>query len=352
MSTSSITQLHYLQLTELAGMLRTRTVSPVEATRAQLERIAALDSDLGSYAEVLADQALAAAERAEREITAGEYRGPLHGVPVAIKDLFWTSDASAAGGMAIYRDFRPAHDATAVARLRDAGAVILGKLQMTEGAYSDHHPSITPPRNPWAAGYWTGISSSGPAVATAAGLCYGSLASDTGGSIRWPCAATGLTGIKPTWGRVSRHGAFELAPSMDHVGPIARSASDAATLLSAIAGADPLDATALQCPPPQPSTSAPDISGLRIGIDPRWNTEDVHADVQGATREAASTLRGLGAQIVEIAAPEISQAIADWAPVCAVEAAVAHQGNVPSPQERVRASAGIRPRIRPRPHRP
>jgi Asp-tRNA(Asn)/Glu-tRNA(Gln) amidotransferase A subunit family amidase len=139
---------------------------------------------------------------------AGHYRGVLHGVPLAVKDLFWIKDAPAAAGTTIYRDFRPGQDATAVARLRDAGAVFLGKLQMTEGAYSDHHPSITPPVNPCDAAYWTGISSSGPAVATAAGLCYAALASGTGGSIRWPCAATGLTGIKPTWGRVSRHGTF------------------------------------------------------------------------------------------------------------------------------------------------
>ena len=145
----------------------------------------------------------------------------------------------------IHRDFVPAEDATAVARLRQAGAVLLGKLQMTEGAYSDHHPAITPPKNPWNAAYWTGISSSGPAVATASGLCYGALASDTGGSIRWPCGATGLTGIKPAWGRVSRFGAFELAASLDHVGPIARSAADAAAILAAIAGPDEKDPTTL-----------------------------------------------------------------------------------------------------------
>ena len=254
MSTATTPGLHYLQLTELSELLRSRTVSPVEVTRAQLDRIAALDGKLASYVMVMADQALAAAERAGREIAAGQHRGVLHGVPVAIKDLFWTKDAPAAAGMAVYRDFRPGQDATAVARLRDAGAIILGKLQMTEGAYSDHHPSITPPVNPWDAGYWTGISSSGPAVATAAGLCYGSLASDTGGSIRWPCAATGLTGIKPTWGRVSRHGTFALAPSMDHAGPIARSAADATALLTVLSGPDPADPTSLPGPAPDLNT--------------------------------------------------------------------------------------------------
>lgn len=322
--------LHYLQLTELAELLRTRAVSPVEVTRAQLERIAALDGKLASYVTVVADQALADAERAGREIVAGHHRGTLHGVPVGIKDLFWTKDAPAAAGMAIYRGFRPGRDATAVARLREAGAVILGKLQMTEGAYSDYHPSITPPINPWDAGYWPGISSSGPAVATAAGLCYAALASDTGGSIRWPCTATGLTGIKPTWARVSRHGSFALAPSLDHVGPIARSAADAAAMLNVIAGHDPADPTSLPGPAPDLSIGKSHIAGLRIGVDPRWNGEDVHPAVQAAVSEAAETFRGLGARIVELTAPDIGQAIADWGPLCAVEAAVAHAATYPA----------------------
>jgi amidase len=333
LSTAVAPGLHYLQLTELSELLRTRAVSPVEVTRAQLDRIAALDGTLASYVTVIADQALADAERACREIGAGHHRGVLHGVPIAIKDLFWTKDAPAAAGMTIYRDFWPGQDATAVARLRDAGAVIMGKLQMTEGAYSDHHPSVTPPVNPWDAAYWTGISSSGPAVATAAGLCYAALASDTGGSIRWPCAATGLTGIKPTWGRVSRHGTFALAPSMDHVGPIARSATDAAAIMYVIAGADPADPTSLPDPAPDPGTGGSGVAGLRIGVDPGWNGDAVHPDVQAAVSQAAETFRDLGARIVELTAPDISHAIADWAPLCAVEAAVAHQATYPARQD-------------------
>jgi amidase len=217
--------LHYLELTELADLIAERAISSVEATRAQLARIAELDGQLKSYAVVTADLALAQAQAADAEIAVGGRRGPLHGVPIGIKDLFWTRDAPTAAGMAVHRDFRPSADAAVVERLRSAGAIVLGKLQMTEGAYSDHHPSVDPPRNPWNANYWTGISSSGPAVATAAGLCYAAICSDTGGSIRWPCGATGLTGLKPTWGRVSRFGVFELAGSMDHIGPIARSAT-------------------------------------------------------------------------------------------------------------------------------
>jgi amidase len=155
--------------------------------------------------------------------------------------------------------------------LKDAGAVLLGKLQMTEGAYSDYHPSVTPPKNPWGAEYWSGISSSGPGVATAAGLCFASLGSDTGGSIRWPSAANGVTGLKPTWGRVSRHGAFQLAATLDHVGPMARSAADAAAMLAAIAGADPNDQTGLLDPVPDYLAAAGQgVRSLRIGVDPTW----------------------------------------------------------------------------------
>src|SRR5579883_3598161 len=152
--------------------------------------------------------------------------------------------------MPIHRNFKPDFDATVVARLKEAGAVVLGKLQLTEGAFADHHPTIAPPVNPWHAEHWSGASSSGSGVATAAGLCYASLGSDTGGSIRFPSAANGITGLKPTWGRVSRHGVFPLAASLDHIGPMTRSAADAGVMLEAIAGIDPNDATTLAAPVP------------------------------------------------------------------------------------------------------
>lgn len=323
--------LHYLQITELAPLIERRKISPLDLTRAQLDRIAALDGELMSYAVVTPDAALAEAKAAEVDIAAGAYRGPLHGVPIALKDLFWTKDVPAAGGMALYRDFRPPRDATAVERLRRAGAIILGKLQMTEGAYSDHHPSITPPRNPWNPDYWTGISSSGPAVAIAAGLCYGALGSDTGGSIRWPCGANGLTGLKPTWGRVSRYGVFELAGSLDHVGPIGRSVGDVAAMLAVIAGHDSQDPTSLHdAIPDYLAEAAPGAAGLRIGVDPRWNAERVEPSVASVLSEAAEVLSGLGAHIVRVTGPDVAQAVADWVLICAVEAAVAHAETYPS----------------------
>jgi amidase len=322
--------LHYLELTELAALLRSRDVTSVEVTRAQLERIDHLDDRLASYALITPEDALAEAKAADAEIAAGRYRGPLHGVPLGIKDLFCTKGVPTAAGTTIHRDFAPEEDATAVARLRQAGAILLGKLQMTEGAYSDHHPAITPPKNPWDMAYWTGISSSGPAAATAAGLCYGALASDTGGSIRWPCGATGLTGIKPTWGRVSRFGVFELAASLDHVGPIARSAADAAVILAAVAGPDDRDSTTLAEPQPDYAAAAQRIVGLRLGVDAQWNSADVDPSVQRALVEAEEVFRALGAEVVSVSAPDVTQAVMDWAPACALEAAVAHRRTYPA----------------------
>lgn len=324
-------ELHYLELTEIADLLRRREVTSVEVTHAQLDRIDRLDRHLSSFARVTREHALAAAAAADAEIATGRYRGPLHGVPLGIKDLFWTKGVPTAAGTMIHSDFVPEEDATVVARLKQAGAILLGKLQMTEGAYSDHHPSITPPKNPWNPAYWTGISSSGAAVATSAGLCYGALASDTGGSIRWPCGATGLTGIKPTWGRVSRFRTFELAASLDHVGTVARSAADAAVILEAVAGQDDRDPTTLAEPPPNFSGS-PDggIRGLRLGIDPQWNSTDVDPIVHRILVEAIRVFRDLGADIVSINVPDVEQGIIDWAPACALEAAFAHRETYPS----------------------
>jgi amidase len=311
-----MTDLHYLDITELAARIETKDVSPVEATKAQLDRIAALDGTLGSYA---------------AEIAAGHYRGPLHGVPVAVKDLCWTKGVPTAGGMAIHKDFRPDEDATVVRKLADAGAIILGKLQLTEGAYADHHPSITPPKNPWNAEYWSGASSSGSGAATAAGLCYGSLGSDTGGSIRFPSAAQGLTGLKPSWGRVSRYGVWELAATLDHIGPMTRSAADAAVMLSAIAGSDPNDPTARQdAVPDYLAGIGAGVKGLRIGIDAAWNSEGADPSAQAIVTSAIAAFRDLGAVIVDVTMPDPTQTIADWFPNCAVETAVAHEATYPA----------------------
>jgi amidase len=320
--------LHYLDLMELADRIRAREISPVAVTQALLDRIAAVDPALCSYVRVMADDALAQAQEAEAEIAAGRCRGPLHGVPVGVKDLCWTKDVPTTAGMVLHRDFRPKEDATVVRRLRQAGAIVLGKLQMTEGAYSDHHPLVTPPKNPWNENYWPGISSSGSGVATAAGLCFGAIASDTGGSIRWPAAANGVTGLKPTWGRVSRHGVFDLAPTLDHVGVMARSAADAGALLGAIAGSDINDPTALLDPVPDFQAAATrGLGGVRIGVDAGWNSAAADAATQQALADALATFRDLGADIVDVRFPDVADAVRDWGPLCAVEAAVAHEAS-------------------------
>jgi amidase len=236
--------------------------------------------------------------------------------------------------MTLYADFKPHEDATVVTRLQDAGAIILGKLQLTESAYADHHPEITPPKNPWSADHWPGASSSGSGVATAAGLCYGSLGSDTGGSIRFPSAAQGLTGLKPSWGRVSRYGVFELAATLDHVGPMTRSAKDAAAMLAAIAGPDPKDPTAFQdAVPDYLATIAGGVAGLRIGTDPAWTSGSADAETQAVVAAALEVFKGLGAEIVEVSFPDIRQAVQDWFPLCGVETAVAHARTFPAQRE-------------------
>ena len=225
-----------LEIWELAELIRTRRVTATEVTEAQLERIDALDSRLLSYADVTRERALADAAAADAEIARGHYRGPLHGVPIALKDLVHTEGITTAAGTTVHGDHVPQQDGTVAARLRAAGSVLLGKVRMTEGAFSAHHPDLPTPVNPWDADTWSGVSSSGSGVSVAAGLAFGALGSDTGGSIRLPSGANGVTGLKPTWGRVSRAGIFDLAPSLDHLGPMTRSARDAAIMLGAIAG--------------------------------------------------------------------------------------------------------------------
>lgn len=321
---------HYLEISELAPLLKRRALSPVELVRSQLDRIESLDGRLHAYARVMAYEALAAASEAELEIGRGHYRGPLHGIPVAVKDLFWTRGVATAAGTTIHKGFVPVEDATVVSRLRAAGAIILGKLQLTEGAFATHHPAITPPVNPWGADHWTGASSSGSAVATSAGLCFASLGTDTGGSIRFPCAANGLTGLKPSWGRVSRHGMFELAATLDHVGPIARSARDAALLFEAIAGPDPLDPSSQLGVVVHEAPPRNGLRGLRIGLDSAWNARATDAETLAAMEAVVRSLQTLGAEIVEVTTPESWHIAGEWEVLCGVQTAVAHADSYPA----------------------
>jgi amidase len=324
------TDLHYLSLDEVARRLKARKLSSVETTQAILDRIDKLDPRLKSYATLTADRALADAAARDVETAAGKSRGPLHGVPIAVKDLCNTADIPTAAGMAIHRTNVPARDATVVARLKAAGAVILGKLQMTEGAYGAHHPSIPAPLNPWNAAYWTGSSSSGSGAATASGLCFASLGSDTGGSIRFPSTMNGLSGLKPTWSRVSRAGVFPLAESLDHIGPMTRSALDCAIVLGVIAGADADDPTASPRPVSDyAAASAGGVKGKRIGV-PK-GLRDLDDDSRHALDGAIEALSKAGAEMFDVVLPaDFEQGARDWLPLCAVECAVAHAATYPA----------------------
>lgn len=324
------TDLHYLSLADVARQLEARALSSVEVTRALLDRIDRVDRELKSFAVVTPERALADAAGRDAETVSGRRRGPLHGVPIAVKDLCDTAGIPTAAGMAIHRRRVPDKDATVVARLKAAGAVLLGKLQMTEGAFGAHHPAVPAPLNPWNAAYWTGASSSGSGAATAAGLCYASLGSDTGGSIRFPSTMNGLSGLKPTWGRVSRAGVFPLAESLDHVGPMARSALDCAWMLRSIAGTDADDPTAAPVPVPD-YVAAIDtgVHGKRIGLP--TGLVDLDSDSRRTLEGAAETLRWQGAAVVPVALPALfEQAGRDWIGLCAVETALAHEATYPS----------------------
>jgi amidase len=323
--------LHYKSIVELSELIHRGELRSSEITEAILNRIAKLDSEFHGYALVLAERAMAQAKSLDGEIAKGIWRGPLHGVPIGLKDLCYTNFAPTAGGTNIHAKFVPSFNATVVDRLERAGAVTLGKLKMTEGAYTSHHPDDQAPLNPWHRDYWVGSSSSGSGVATSAGLCYGSLGSDTGGSIRFPSATCGLTGIKPTWGRVSRYGVFPLADSLDHVGPMCRNAADAAAMLGVIAGADVNDPTALQAPVPNYLAGIGDgIRGLKIGVDRNYTQDGIDPQVIAALHAAERTLADLGADIREVRFPSYEKLVSMWIPMCSVETAEAHLATYPS----------------------
>lgn len=321
-----MTSLHYTSLTDIATGIRTGALRSETVTAALLERIAALDPQLRSYARVFETEALLQSRARDAEAQRGDWRGPLHGVPIAVKDLLDIAGTVNASGTRVMAAQVSAETATAVGRLLAAGAVVLGKTQLTEGAFAAHHPDIDPPINPWSANRWTGVSSSGSGVAVAAGLACAALGTDTGGSIRFPSAACGVVGLKPTYGRVSRHGAFPLAGSLDHIGPMTRSVADAARMLEVMAGPDPLDPSTL--PSPVPDFAAwlgRPLAGVRVGVDWSYVSAGVDTVVVGAVREAGLRLTQGGAQLVEIHMPTATlDLVKGWNVTCGVECARAH----------------------------
>lgn len=295
-------------IASLAADVRAGRISPMEVVRSCLDAIAVLDPRLRAFATVTAEGALAAARVLEAEGRAGRWRGPLHGVPVAFKDLCHLRGLPTSCGTRTAGYFTSEHECTAARRLLEAGAVSLGTLAMSElalGPFGDnaHHGDTV---NPWRAGHCAGGSSSGSGAAVAAGLVLGAIGTDTGGSIRLPAACCGIAGLKPTYGRVSRAGVMPLSWAMDHVGPMARTVGDVALLLEVMAGRDALDSTS--SPMPVPAYAAdlpgPGVAGVRLGVPDRYFFAGLHPEVDAAVQAALRELERLGARVEEVAVPD------------------------------------------------
>jgi amidase len=325
--------LHYETLSAVAKQIAAGELDSVQVTQAMLARIDALEPKLHSYITVMGEYALDRARAADALRDQGGKLGALHGVPIAVKDLCRKAGFPTTGGHSFRKNLVSDSDATVVARLEAAGAILLGKLSTTEGAMVGYHRNFQVPRNPWGEfDRWPGVSSGGSGVATAAGLCFACLGTDTGGSIRFPSAVNGIVGLKPTWGRVSRHDVLDLGPTLDHIGPMTRSVRDAARVLGVIAGHDTSDPTSLSNPVPDyESEMEQGVSGLRIGWDETFATRDVEPHVADAVRAAVTSIANLGAEIVEIEVPSSGEDEGPtWETITSAEAAAVHEATFPS----------------------
>ena len=302
---ASSTELWWLTISELSHLLRDRKISPVELTQVCLKRIERLNLKLNVFITVTADSALDEAREAEAEITAGRWRGPLHGVPIALKDLFDTAGVRTTAASGLLKDRVPKEDSEVVRRLKAAGAVLLGKLNMHEFAYggSSVIGYFGPGKNPWSYEHIAGGSSSGSAAAVAAGMCYGALGSDTGGSIRLPSAYCGTVGLKPTYGRVSTRGVIPLSWSFDHVGPITRSVANAAIMLQVLAGYDSGDPTCVEVRVPDYSATLRQKERLRVGIPRAHFYENLAPEIDKAMSAALSLIGKLATSVEDVNLP-------------------------------------------------
>jgi len=325
---------HALSLGEVVDQTRSGALTAEAVTAAMLSRIQKLEPQYKAFASVRAERALSTARALDQKRAAGETLGPLHGATIGAKDLLFMTGEPTASGTRVMKDFLPPHNATVVDRLIAAGAVIIGKTQLTEGAFAAHHPDVDPPKNPWNPDHWPGVSSSGSGVAVSARLCHGAIGTDTGGSIRFPSAACGVVGVKPTWGRVSRFGAFELAGSLDHIGPMTRCVEDAARLLGVIAGSDPQDPTAADQPVPDYLTKPlQSLKDIRFAVDWRYVETGVDDVVIRAMRDVVRLLEAEGAHCVEVTLPEEWRFLVDrWSVTCARETARARRARATTAQ--------------------
>jgi aspartyl-tRNA(Asn)/glutamyl-tRNA(Gln) amidotransferase subunit A len=313
---------------ELAPLLERKEISPVELFNEAIERIHQLQLKLNSFITITEKEGRKTATEAEAEIRNGHYRGPLHGIPISIKDLFATRGVRTTAGSKVLAQWIPDYDATAVARLQQAGMVLVGKTNMHEFAYgvTNDNPHYGAARNPWNRTRVPGGSSGGSAAAVASSQCTASLGSDTGGSIRIPSAACGTVGLKPTYGRVSRYGAIPLAWSLDHVGPLTKSVEDAAIMLAAIAGADPKDPSASSRPVTNYRREMQgSIRGLRLGVPRQYFFEHVDPEIQRLVGASIRQLEGMGAARVEVDIPDLENCAAMEAHITLAEATSYHE---------------------------
>ncbi len=317
-----------MTIREAAEALRQRQVSSVELTDAALRRTARLDPTLRAFITVTRDQALRQAHAADAELGDGKDRGPLHGIPIAYKDLFATRGVRTTGGSLLFKDFVPDYSATVVERLEAAGAVMLGKLNQHELAYgiTSANPHFGAVANPWNPAHSPGGSSGGSGAAVASEMVYAAMGTDTGGSIRIPASFCGTVGLKPTYGRVSRHGVLPLGYSLDHVGPLTRCIRDAAIVLNAIAGPDPRDDTSSRFPAvdylPEENCS---IRGMRIGFPETFYFERLHPDVESSVRGALARAAALGAVVKPVPIPDIGAINAVARVILLAEASAVHE---------------------------
>ena len=306
-------EIAFLSASQLASAIESKQVSPVEAVEAYLDRIERIEPKVNSYITVLADDARRDAKEAEAQIQRGDHRGPLHGIPIAVKDQIHTKGIRTTDASKIRQDFVPEEDATVVVNLKNAGAILLGKLNMSEFALGDPQSSaFGPARNPWDLTRSPGTSSSGSGAATAARLCATSLGEDTGGSIRGPAAFCGLVGLRPTWGRVSRYGVDGAGWSVDTIGPISRTTEDCAITIGGIAGYDPKDPYTRQIPVPDYRAALTgDIRGVKVGVVRElFDTEELGLNPQqrDAVLAAVGLLGELGAEVKDVSLPLAAQA--------------------------------------------
>jgi aspartyl-tRNA(Asn)/glutamyl-tRNA(Gln) amidotransferase subunit A len=300
----------FFTISELSELIRTRKVSPVEVTRATLERIDKLNPELNAYITVTAELAIKVAQETESEIQRNRWRGPLHGVPIAVKDLFDTAGVRTTAGSALFMERVPAQDAEVIRKLKSAGVVLLGKTNMHEFAYGGTSlvTAFGGVHNPWELGHIAGGSSGGSAAAVVAGLCYGALGSDTAGSIRQPAGYCGIVGLKPTYGLVSTRGVIPLSWSLDHVGPMARSVTDAALLLQAIAGYDSEEITSIRMDVPNYTEALRQRpTSIRIGVAHDFFFERLDPEIEAAMNDALGVLGKLTAGVTRVAIPARNQ---------------------------------------------